>query len=159
MGVRFSPPLPTRKGYFVNIERICTKCKQTKSLDCFAWRCKKQQKKQRICKECVKKNSSIWYQTNKQACVVNTRKRTMQYVERNVSYIRELNLQCEKCGENHPAVLEFHHIDPNEKEREVSLLVHRGCNIQKIQEEIKKCKVLCANCHKKEHWNIKQGLA
>jgi hypothetical protein len=51
------------------------------------------------------------------------------------------------CGETDPRVLEFHH-DKGEKESEVSRLIGRGL-LKKVQEEIEKTTVLCANCHRK----------
>lgn len=58
-------------------------------------------------------------------------------------------LECEECGENHPACLDFHHIE--DKNENISTLVKRGHSMKKIREEIEKCEVLCANCHRKKH--------
>lgn len=60
-------------------------------------------------------------------------------------------LECEKCGENHPSCLEFHHIK-NNKEHHIGRMPSEGYSVKKILDEIKKCKVLCANCHRKTHW-------
>jgi uncharacterized lipoprotein YddW (UPF0748 family) len=62
-------------------------------------------------------------------------------------------LKCSRCDENHPACLEFHHRNPEEKVTEVSTMVYTGSGKEKILKEINKCDVLCANCHKKEHYN------
>ena len=59
-------------------------------------------------------------------------------------------LKCTKCGFDHIAALDFHHIDPNEKEHNVNRLVSNKSFV-KAYEEIKKCIVLCANCHRKHH--------
>jgi predicted class III extradiol MEMO1 family dioxygenase len=61
-------------------------------------------------------------------------------------------LKCSVCGENHPAVLDFHHIDPKEKTYSVSRLVSDR-SYSKAMEEIKKCIVLCANHHRIHHWD------
>jgi len=60
-------------------------------------------------------------------------------------------LKCTKCGFNHPAALDFHHVDPNEKENLVSKLVSNGC-FAAAMEEVQKCIVLCANCHRVHHY-------
>lgn len=60
-------------------------------------------------------------------------------------------LKCSHCPENHPACLDFHHVNPGEKELTVSTMAGHGRSIQKILEEIAKCIVLCANCHRKLH--------
>jgi hypothetical protein len=64
------------------------------------------------------------------------------------------SLSCEKCGESHPACLDFHHRDPSTKE----LTVARALLISKkrVLEEIEKCDVLCANCHRKVHYDLRQ---
>lgn len=61
-------------------------------------------------------------------------------------------LKCEKCPENHPATLDFHHVNSEEKKNKVSALVVEGYSIKTIKEEIDKCIVLCANCHRKLHY-------
>lgn len=66
-------------------------------------------------------------------------------------------LACVECGEDHPACLEFHHLNPAEKEANVFDAVwHRGWSKEHILAEIAKCKVLCANCHKKLHYDLKR---
>ena len=67
-------------------------------------------------------------------------------------------MKCVKCGENHPACLEFHHNDPNKKEYNVSKIVNSTYSIKTILKEIKKCTVLCSNCHRKEHFKINHAL-
>ena len=59
-------------------------------------------------------------------------------------------LKCNRCGENHIACLEFHHLDPSQKEGNVGSKF-RNVSTKKLLEEIAKCEVLCANCHRKEH--------
>lgn len=61
-------------------------------------------------------------------------------------------LSCQDCGEDHPACLQFHHLDPLQKEGNVSAFVAGGYSEEMIKKEIKKCEVLCSNCHLKKHW-------
>ena len=63
--------------------------------------------------------------------------------------------KCNNCLENHPACLDFHHINPKEKIDQVYDLVKRGFNYKIIEKEIKKCVLLCSNCHRKLHWELK----
>lgn len=60
-------------------------------------------------------------------------------------------LHCNRCPENHPSCLDFHHKDPKEKELLLSKVVAAGWGKAKILAEMEKCEVLCANCHRKEH--------
>lgn len=53
---------------------------------------------------------------------------------------------CSICGYNlNGLALEFHHRNPNEKERTVASLMHHSWKM--IKAEIKKCDITCANCH------------
>lgn len=55
---------------------------------------------------------------------------------------------CAECGYNaHPAALDFDHIDPNDKEFLIPRVLSRG-NLRRIFKEIRKCRILCANCHR-----------
>jgi len=56
------------------------------------------------------------------------------------------------CGEADPVVLEFHHRDPSQKEAGINQLMYqRGLSWGTVIKEIKKCRVLCANCHRRLH--------
>lgn len=60
------------------------------------------------------------------------------------------NLKCVRCGYNKcEAALEFHHIDPKTKDRVVSLM--KNYSFERLKTEIKKCILLCANCHRELH--------
>ena len=67
--------------------------------------------------------------------------------------IQELKAQCKcaKCGESRGYVLDYHHIDPNQKEKGVARLVSSTYSIDNVYKEIEKCIVLCANCHREFH--------
>jgi hypothetical protein len=60
-------------------------------------------------------------------------------------------LKCSKCPEAHSACLDFHHIDPTTKSFGLGQAIHKQVSWDKIINEIRKCIVLCANCHRKEH--------
>lgn len=64
-------------------------------------------------------------------------------------------LTCERCGEDHHACIQFHHIDSSEKDIDVSRAISNGWSIARLEKEISKCEVLCANCHFKEHDRLK----
>jgi predicted HNH restriction endonuclease len=55
---------------------------------------------------------------------------------------------CRWSGEKQ--VLDLHHIDPNNKVTDVSKIISSK-GIKDLIEEIKKCIVLCANCHRLVH--------
>lgn len=51
-----------------------------------------------------------------------------------------------RCGELDLRVLEFHHRDRSEKKFCVRVFI--GHSIASILDEMEKCDVLCANCHR-----------
>jgi len=64
-------------------------------------------------------------------------------------------LLCEDCGYDEClASLDFHHIDPKDKDFRLSSIMHLN-NIEDVKEiienELNKCVVLCKNCHKYLH--------
>ena len=61
----------------------------------------------------------------------------------------KLNLKCKMCPEHDWRCVDFHHRDPKNKFKEVSVMVHQCYSIKRILEEIMKCDPLCANCHRK----------
>lgn len=59
---------------------------------------------------------------------------------------------CENCGyDKNLAALEFHHVDPKEKENQLDMRTLSNSTMEWVMREFKKCKVLCANCHREEH--------
>jgi hypothetical protein len=64
------------------------------------------------------------------------------------------DLKCTKCSFSHPAALDFHHENPDEKEDSISNLISNK-RFAKAYEEVKKCIVLCANCHRVHHYEEK----
>jgi hypothetical protein len=80
-----------------------------------------------------------------------TKKRTY---DRNLTFVREYkeNCGCTDCKIKFPHyVLDFDHLDG--KQSEVSRLAGSRYSLEKIMVEIKKCEVVCGNCHKVRTWN------
>ena len=81
-----------------------------------------------------------------------TRKKYREYMQ---AY--KLEHGCAICGYNeHACALHFDHIDPSEKEFDIS----RGRDVswKRFLAEIAKCRVLCANCHAVETMKNKDHL-
>lgn len=76
--------------------------------------------------------------------------------DRNKLWIQKLkdDLSCEICGESRSWVLDFHHKDPKNKDHGVADMVIRYSK-ERVLNEVKKCMVLCANCHRDIHYKEK----
>lgn len=64
--------------------------------------------------------------------------------------------KCEICNYNSCiAALDFHHVDPSQKEFRISN--GNTYNWEKIKKELDKCELLCANCHRQVHYNFEKN--
>ena len=60
---------------------------------------------------------------------------------------------CQICGySKHSGALEFHHTDPAAKDFQIA--VKANISWDKIQKELDKCVLLCANCHREVHAGV-----
>ena len=60
--------------------------------------------------------------------------------------------ECRVCGYSKCySALHTHHVDPSTKEYKISRMRERPQSWAKIEAEIKKCILLCANCHAEAH--------
>ena len=73
---------------------------------------------------------------------------------RKLNLIKVCGNQCNICGYNKAiSALEFHHINPEEKN--YSLASMGTCHqLEKDLEEVKKCILVCSNCHREIHENF-----
>ena len=114
-----------------------------------------------LSKECVsckiKKPYSEFYKTiseddgHSPECKECMRCKTRAVYIRNRDYIRSIKKgsSCADCGEDNINKMTFHHRDPSEKFFTISQ--PSGRSFEMIDEEIKKCDILCRDCHDKKH--------
>lgn len=123
--------------------KICTKCCKEKSN--FRNRTKSKDGLSSWCADCFKSYDKERYKT-----LDKTKKNNQQKVRRqnNRSKIIEfLKLaSCMDCGIGDWRVLEFDHKDPKTKKFNIADSV--CLSFDSIQNEISKCDIVCANCHR-----------
>lgn len=134
--------------------KVCNHCHEEKEIDKFPFRNTIKNIRHGSCIICWKEIRKKYYKKNKLAPLNKNRRNK----KRNRDWYNEYKskLKCERCPENNPACLDFHHDDPTIKDFEVSALINATYSIKKILEEIDKCRVLCANCHRKLHFEDKK---
>lgn len=115
--------------------KICTKCKKELPIDQFNWRDKTKGTRRSECKQCHSSYMKNKYQEKK-------------------DIIQNLKSQdkCAKCGDSRGYVLDYHHIDPTQKENNIARMTSNNYQLDKVFDEIKKCICLCANCHREFHY-------
>lgn len=72
-------------------------------------------------------------------------------IKNKIEMIKILGGKCQNCGEDNIFKLVFHHIESQEKE--LKMANYKDSKF-KLFDEIKKCKLLCNNCHREFHFNI-----
>lgn len=132
------------------MEKYCLKCEQYKDVKEFAINRFKKDGRQTYCRMCKNKYDSEYYCRN--AAIIKKRHAKSRQLKKDWLKNLKSKLQCKQCGEDHPACLVFHHNNPIEKETNISTAVQMGWGKERILKEIKKCTVLCENCHRKLHW-------
>ena len=128
--------------------RRCYRCGEIKHADEFAWRRKARGQRDSFCRPCRSAYGKEHYLANRQ-----------RYIDQAAEAKRRLRLErttflleyfathpCIDCGEPDPVVLEFDHL--RDKSFDIGQkLLHR--NWRAILDEIAKCEVVCANCHRR----------
>jgi hypothetical protein len=128
----------------------CSGCKEQKDLSCFNANKSKRDGLNHWCKDCNRAASRKHYLENKDQRIKDSYNRSVLYRKKIDEYIASLSLSCCVCGEAEPVCLDFHHLDPREKEYNVASMKNK-CSVEKIKKEISKCISICANCHRKFH--------
>lgn len=123
--------------------KVCSKCKESKVLSdfyydnthsCYYSECKKCKNKQRV--------------INRSKNQLDNRHQLKQKA------IEYKGGRCAQCGyEEHMSAFDFHHLNPLKKDYCIGTMIARSYNWEKIKKELDKCIVLCANCHRKLHWD------
>lgn len=78
-------------------------------------------------------------------------RKTISRKRRKVLFVERFGGKCEICGYNKCVnSLVFHHLDPILKEETPQKIIYNG-TVEKAEKELKKCILVCANCHGEIH--------
>lgn len=131
--------------------KYCKRCKIEKPVSEFNFKSKKFNRLQVYCKDCQAIYNKNHYLNNAVAYKDRAFKRNdkirNEYTQKILGFL--LKNPCVDCGEADPIVLDFDHTDPALKISSVSQMVLDAYSWEKIEEEINKCKIRCANCHRR----------
>jgi hypothetical protein len=89
------------------------------------------------------KNTALYYSRRLES--------NRRYRNRNRTFVLEYlgTHPCVDCGESDPIVLEFDHIDPKNKQHDISDLTRCGYSLDRLKREIERCEVRCIHCHRR----------
>lgn len=132
----------------------CSKCNLEKPIGSFYFRKKGDRAGQFYdrCKECYRDRGRNYYHENKirQLPLALERRRKKLIVLRNIVNEHKRGKPCADCGATFPAyVMDFDHLNPESKINSIGKIGSKGLYTAKaVIEEIKKCELVCANCHR-----------
>jgi hypothetical protein len=109
------------------------------------------------CKECANKAArehyanSIKTETGKNRIRKQRDKLRERLLQNKKQAIEYMGGSCADCnGVFPPSVYDFHHLNKDEKEDNPSAFLKKG--LEHAKEELSKCVLLCANCHRIRHF-------
>ena len=129
--------------------KTCTTCKVAKLATEFRKQKSRRDGVQSVCKVCARAYHKSAYMTKYGE---KTKARSKIRFESTKSWLDGFKARaggCAVCDEQERVCLVFHHKDPSTK----SFTIGSGQNrkLDLIKEEVRKCAVICANCHAKVH--------
>ena len=135
---------------------MCNKCNEVKDISNFHPFKDMKDGYRNECKDC--KNKICRAIKASKPSGFNTKKSRL-YRQANRDRIVEYyggKLTCTHCGLQDPifSVYDFHHLDRSTKTERIGQLINIGW--KRIEAELNKCIVLCANCHRKVHYEENQ---
>lgn len=142
--------------------KVCTKCNIKKELteyhkdkthkDGHTTQCKKcriKQKKEAYYED-WEKTREIQKRSQKKAYTSGKPKFRKQFMKR--KFVEYFGGKCQLCGyDKCIGALEFHHVNPDEKEFSLAQNRINFSNWDKCVEEAKKCMLICNRCHRELH--------
>ena len=127
--------------------RLCKKCDKPKPLEEFDKNKECSEGRTRTCSACNRERQQKWYHNcdkEKRLLAGKAWRRATKEM-----FVKEKGGCCSECKGVFPSsVYDFHHIDTSEKEFSIG----RVKSVSRMREELKKCILLCANCHRIEHF-------
>jgi hypothetical protein len=143
----------------------CTLCKRRKILRQFNRNHTRKDGLQSHCRGCGRKHANKYYSKNKATMIpMILAKRKERIRENQEKLFNYLSVHpCVGCGESDVIVLDFDHVRGIKRDH-VTTLLTKGNSWETILTEIAKCKVRCANCHRRKtakelkHYRYTLGL-
>lgn len=128
----------------------CTSCLIIKPIGEFNFRNSSLGVRQKACKECTRARIRAHYYSNRDYYLRKARKRNAAIINFLREYIWKYlsTHHCIDCGENDPVVLEFDH--KRDKILALSEIIKNSPSLKRVDDEILKCEVRCANCHRRK---------
>lgn len=89
-----------------------------------------------------------WYTDNKDNVIHKMKENKKTARQKVIEFVQEYKSRqsCVDCGEDNPIVLDFDHL--YDKKFKISGINRRYHSLETVKDEIAKCEIRCANCHR-----------
>lgn len=105
---------------------------------------------QPYCRECQRSRNNIWAKTER-GVAGRRRRRAANKALLVEEILKHKSLPCPDCGNSfHFSAMDFDHVR-GEKLFDISAITG-STSLETLRAEIKKCEVVCANCHRLRTW-------
>ena len=142
MRKRENPP-PT------GVSKQCYRCQATKDTSEFHKYSRNRDGLQPYCRSCKRDIDKELYKKYPRRTYEHNRANIQRNRMWLYNFLKTKQCEWEGCTVNDPDMLVLDHLNPDEKRDHVSTMVASSFSLKSIQEEIAKCRVLCANHHQK----------
>lgn len=128
----------------------CPQCETELPTTNFGPNASKKDGLQPVCVVCRRRYFSQWRRKNPAArnSIDRWNKKNKAAIRAYICEYLELH-PCVDCGERDPIVLEFDHRPEEEKTFNIGDAIGRKLSVKSVADEISKCDVRCANCHRR----------
>ena len=129
------------------MSKECRECGEVKPLSAFHPNKQCKQGVAGTCRACTGDRIKAWYKSKRRERqdAANTKNRSRKQMA-----VDHFGGVCADCGNSFPnCVFQFHHLDPKEKDVNPSKAL--ATSVERMWAELKKCVMLCANCHLIRH--------
>lgn len=125
--------------------KVCASCKESRPLTAFTRNASKKDGLNHSCKVCHRQYTRNHYEKRKGYYVTKAKRHNDQVAEE-VRLVK--SRPCADCKGSYPYyVMDFDHVR-GEKLFDISSKAQKGISRRVLLEEIQKCDVVCANCHR-----------
>ncbi|MCL4367186.1 hypothetical protein M1563_03395 [Patescibacteria group bacterium] len=132
------------------MKKRCTRCSEVKDIEEFNFKDKSKNIRQAQCRSCTREYVRSHYYNHRKYYLLKAKRNRNKIRGAARQYIWEyLNMHsCVDCGEKDILVLEFDH--RGNKIAEIGKVVSGYYNLSRVKQEVEKCDIRCANCHRRK---------
>lgn len=105
-------------------------------------------------------SSTVWYHASpkyKTERIEKIKKDVVDFrAQTKLAIVKSCGGKCACCDyDKHQHTFDWHHLNPKEKEYDISYILHRRRSMDTFVTELKKCIMVCANCHREIHAGVR----